>query len=326
MLGFCEISLLTMSCAVYNLISKVWYSVLANEAEPRRDEIETLDNEIGQWYREVSPDLRLDPVRLEQNIQEALPSLSRLRVLLYMQTNSARLSVYRPVLLSATSIMQHKDFAQRAVNIAKDTIQILTRVNRVSDIYRTQQVRFNHFLVSALAALFLAVCHAPAEFNRDVQEEFHMALDLIRDFSASSRTSRRLWATIRQLRGLFQKLDTFKSPRMDDPHSNAALAMAGLAGQPVETLPNDSRPTSLDASPQDATQMCNELTHLFEMAGSSGSGLAWGPLESRGGNNDKTNQYPDSLMRPGEERVSAAMPSAKFANDGEFIQIIGQIF
>lgn len=289
--------------------------------------MEDIDQQIKQWYQDISPELQLDPANLEQELQSGMRGTRRLKVLVYMRLNSVRLSLYRPILHSATSIMQNRDLAQRAVDIAKDTITILTRVNRVSDLYRTQQVRFNHFLISALAALFLAVCHAPAEFNRDVREEFYMALDIIKGFSASSRTSRKLWATIRQLRSLFQRLDAFKSTGMDDPHSNAALAMAGLAGQPVDTLAyGNFNNSSLGSSPQDGMQMSNELTYLFEMAGASDSGYASGSVEPSAANGELANQYPSGLTRQAESGPAGGVQSARVTDDAEFLKILGQIF
>lgn len=307
----------------HQLISKVWYSTLRNEAEPKREEMEYLDYQIRQWYRDISPELQLDPAKLEEELQDGLAGWRRLRILVYMRTNSARLAVYRPILQSATTIMQHRDYAQTAVNIAKDTITLLTRVNQVSNLYRSQQVRFNHFLINALAALFMAVCHAPAEFNREVRQEFYMALDLIKGFSPHSSTSKNLWKTIRQLNGFFRKLDSLKPNEANDPHSSAAIAMAGLAGQPVDNT-TYSNMSSLCSSPFDGMQISNELTTLFEMAGGSStnasilSGLD--PNTAIGG---LENQYPANLAQQGG---SNAAGEGIYAFEDELSKIMAQIF
>jgi len=73
-------------------------------------------------------------------------------------------------------------------------------MNQTTDLYRTQQVMFNYFLVSALAVLFLAVCHAPAQFVENCKEEFYMALELVRGLSANSYVSKRLWRTVGMLK------------------------------------------------------------------------------------------------------------------------------
>lgn len=199
-----------------------------------------------------------------------------------------RILIYRPVLLSATSIMENKNYAQKAVEVAKDTIRVLTRLNETSDIYRMQQVTFNYFLISALAVLFLAVSHTPAEFNRQVRDEFYMALDLVKGFSTKSYISQRLWRTIRGLKELGPKLGLVSrqpfSRDDEDPHSSAAVAMAGLAGHPVEGMGVYTSPqgaSSVGSSPMNGQQMSYELTTLFEAAG----GVSVHGATSSGGGN-----------------------------------------
>ena len=176
--------------------------------------------------------------------------------------------------------MQHREHAQTVVDVATDSIRVLTHINQTSDLYRTQQVLFNAFLTSALAVLFLAVAHTPAEFAENVREEFHMALDLVRGFSKGSWISKRLWKTIRVLKEVGPKLGLLskdtepndvqqdKSKQLDSSRS-AAVAMAGLAGHNVDELallgPNAwAAAPGASSSPEG---MANDLTSLFEAAG-----------------------------------------------------------
>lgn len=212
-----------------------------------------------------------------------------------------RILIYRPVLHSATSIIQHREQAQTAVDVAKDTIRVLTHINQTSDLYRTQQVLFNAFLTSALAVLFLAVSHTPAVFAEDVREEFYMALDLVRGFSKGSWVSKRLWKTIRVLKEVGPKLglqmkessavatavtEPAQIPKKSsasgsniqddpDPNRSAAVAMAGLAGVNVDemNLYNGGVPQQhqwnatnhgASSSPEN---MVHDLSSLFEAAG-----------------------------------------------------------
>jgi hypothetical protein len=110
------------------------------------------------------------------------------------------------VLHSATSIIQNRQQAQTSVDVAKDTIRVLTHISQTSDIYHAQQALFNPFLTGALAVLFLAVAHTPAEFAENVREEFYMALELVRVISKGSPISQRLWSTIRHLKEVAPKL------------------------------------------------------------------------------------------------------------------------
>jgi hypothetical protein len=168
--------------------------------------------------------------------------------------------------------MENRGYAQTVVEIAKDTIRTLSQVHQMSDLYQNHQASSNYFLLGALAVLFLAVAHAPAEFSQQVREEFYMALDLIRGCSSKSFISRRLWKTIKGLKDIAPKLGLLPGqglPDTNDPAS-AAVAMAGLAGHPVDenTVFNGGHSmSSMAGSPANGQQMSYELTNLFEAAG-----------------------------------------------------------
>ena len=254
---------------------KVWVSVASFDNasnEPRKDEINYLDYQIRQWRNSIPDSLRF---RNTDNVPET-PGMSRgtrrLRVLLYLRGNQLRMQLYRPILYSITSIMENRAHAETVVEIAKDTIRVLTALNQTSNIYQAQQTAFHYFLISALAVLFLAVSHAPAEFNQQVREEFYMALDLVKGCSSRSYISRRLWKAIKGLKEVAPKLGLVSGPSLEanDPHSSAAVAMAGLAGHQVDEMslyPQAQALGSMGNSPMSGQQMSHELTNLFEAVG-----------------------------------------------------------
>ncbi|KAF2722625.1 hypothetical protein K431DRAFT_293263 [Polychaeton citri CBS 116435] len=256
-----------------NISSKVWHSVAAGSAlqDINPETMGYLDYQIMSWHRNVPLELRFEhPGQTQPNNPPIPPPQSRaehrLRAILYLRANTMRVQIYRPVLHSATMIMKHREQAQVVVDVAKDSIRVLTHINQTTDLYRSQQVLFNAFLTGALAVLFLAVSHAPAIFADNVREEFHMALDLVRGLSKGSWVSKRLWKTIRVLKEFGPKLgitsdmgdsDTTRSrPHRqgqyrlppaspagvkggvgsEDPSRSAAVAMAGLAGHNVDEM------------------------------------------------------------------------------------------
>jgi hypothetical protein len=291
------------------LSSRVWRSVAAPSSPTRgggpinTDEMNYLDYQLLTWHRNIPAHLRFE--HPSQNGKVTTPTgapssrvAHRLRILLYIRANQMRILIYRPVLHSATSIMNHREYAQTVVDVAKDTIRVLTHVNQTSDLYRTQQVTFNAFLTSALAVLFLAVSHTPALFGESVREEFYMALDLVRGFSKGSWISKKLWKTIRVLKevgprlGLVMKdsnsatLNQNHSSKDDlDSSRSAAVAMAGLAGHNVDEMslyngaPQQRRQWSTVAASSSPENMVHDLTSLFEAAG------GYQALESMNGGN-----------------------------------------
>lgn len=122
--------------------------------------------------------------------------------------------------------MQHPVQAQRVVDLARDTIQYLNHLNSTTNLYRRAQVFYHQFLASAIAVVFLAPVHAPVRFSAVCREEFYMALDLVKDLSAKSWVSKRLWRTIKSLKDVAPR---FGLNPDGDAHSNAALGMIGLA-------------------------------------------------------------------------------------------------
>lgn len=268
----------------YNQIAtKVWYHNLSYEGgqSTKKDEIGFLDYQILQWYQQLPESLKVNnPGDLARENNVAGRGVRRLRLLLYLRRNQARISIYRPILHSATSIMDNRHYAQNVIDVAKDTINMLTTVNQVSDIYQTQQILYNYFLVQALAVLFLAVAHAPAIFCTQTRQEFYAAIEIVKGFSTKSHVSKRLWRTIRGLKdmgdkiGLLARTGNSMNGVEQDAHSDAAVAMAGLAGHKVDY--NSYGNQELGVSPDDALQITNELSSLFELAGGY-SGTTPGP-------------------------------------------------
>lgn len=216
--------------------SRVWKAVNTSgrvSAKTRKEESGYLDFQIQQWLQGIPPELQLLHPKADDSYIQQPRSLHRLRVLLYVRANHMRMLVHRHTLLSATNITENVSDARAVVEIAKDTIQVLAHLNRTSNIYHTQQVCFNYFLVSALAALFLAVCHGPSYFSESCRTEFYLALDLVKGFSSKSSISRRLWKTIRDLNGIGPKLGL--SPNTEELHGSSRTDYVPLSNE--ENLP-----------------------------------------------------------------------------------------
>ena len=313
--------------AYSRISSQVWRSTTKFEGpdtEINKDNIAFLDYQIEQWHNSIPESLRVHQIDNAISNNPFSRGQRRLQVILALRTNQMRVLIYRPVLLSATNIMENRGYAQIVVDVAKDTIKVLTRLNETTDIYRTQQVCFNYFLVSALAVLFLAVAHAPVEFSRQVRDEFYMALDLIKGFSTKSYISKRLWKMIKGLKEVGPKLGVISRQALSDPddaHSSAAVAMAGLAGHQVDqmaTFNSAQQPSSLGSSPQDGQQMKDELTNLFEAANGYGSNLF-----ASGQALDGVNGFVGSQ---GEMVPVTGGISGVYGSEGEFSKIMEYLF
>lgn len=278
----------------YSIIgSKVWRSVadVASQEKINKEDISFLDFQVLNWHRSIPESLKFVHPDSGRQIEPSARVQQRLQVVLYLRANQMRILIYRPVLHTATTIMENLDFAHVVVKVAKDTIRILTYINQTSDIYRSQQTMFNYFLISALAVLFLAVAHAPAEFSQQSRDEFYMALDLVRGLSSNSYVSKRLWKTIKTLKEVGPSLGlVLRSDETHDAHSSAAVAMAGLAGHQVDEMAlfsNGRNGTALDTP----HGMASDLTTLFEAAGGTFNLNGFGKMDDMQGNGEYVNAF-----------------------------------
>lgn len=225
--------------AHFAIASKVWHAMGTDASKHNiisKQEVGYLDYQVINWHRSLPPHLRYENPAPSNN--KPKPHLTqgqhRLQIILYLRANSMRILIHRPVLHSATSIMNNRTQAQTVIDVAKDTIRVLTQINQTTKMYCTSQVLFNAFLTSALAVIFLAVSHAPAAFAEQVREEFYLALDLVRGFSRGSWVSKRLWKTIRVLKEVGPKLGlvmrTNHSSAPNAPNEYNGIAASAPAG------------------------------------------------------------------------------------------------
>jgi hypothetical protein len=230
-------------------------------------DLKYLDFQVELWQRNLPQVLQYVPV------QEAITSRTfdstdmRLRIVSHLRANQVRVLIGRPVLLKTDAILSNLDFVSSVVAVAKETIQILSAINQATDVYRSQQSLYNYFLASALAALFLAVAHAPAEFSSTVRDEFYMALELVRGLSANSFVAKRLWKTIKVLKEIGPKIGlAAERGAAEDPHASAAVSMVGLAGHDIGEIQLPATSGAVAGQPV-WDGVADDLTHLFEAAG-----------------------------------------------------------
>nr|RBQ96872.1 hypothetical protein FVER53263_04416 [Fusarium verticillioides] len=195
------------------LCSKIWEAIppfgSASQTIPD-DTAAILDLKTQDWLDSIPPHLRLRHPRLglAPRAQPRLPH--RLRALLYLRGNYARILIYRHHLMSTASIAANPQNAWLVVDIAQDTIQVLVHLHATTDIYKRQQNVFNYFLLSALAVIFLAVCHAPEIFSVPCKRTFSDGVELVRGLSRHNIVSKRLWKSIR---GMIPRMNTFGFPQ-----------------------------------------------------------------------------------------------------------------
>lgn len=257
------------------------------------DTIAYLDFRIQQWLDSIPPQLQFLHPKSGTATENQSRGLLLLRVLLYIRGNHMRSFIHRHNILSVSAITKNLEGARLVIDIAKDTIRVLVHLQETSTLYESQQIVFNYFLVSAISAIFLAVCHAPDEFSQSCREEFYRALGLLSELSSHSYISRRLWKSVRGLQQIAPRLglapdrhlvkDTLTAGRQH-PTTLPAIAEtqpgrrslhhkspSNVASSAPFILPEANMTPTSGSSPSnipDIFQIGNDLTHVFEALGS----------------------------------------------------------
>ncbi|KAJ4341760.1 hypothetical protein N0V95_007114 [Ascochyta clinopodiicola] len=195
--------------AYARLCSRVWealppYGSLL-QSIPKETE-EYLDFITSNWLLSIPQELQFRHPRLGLAPKTQPRLLHRLRTLLYLRGNHMRTLIHRHHVLTPDNVKADMQSARLVVDIAKDSIQVLVHLNESSDIYARQQSVYHYYLLSAVAVLLLAVCHAPSIFAEASRDSFVSAVDLVKGFSRHGTASRRLWKSIRGLLPVIKSL------------------------------------------------------------------------------------------------------------------------
>jgi hypothetical protein len=251
------------------IASKIWPKMSSLNQPDGFDikDLKYLDYQVELWQGNLPKSLQYIPVEKAIASHTFDSTDMRLRIVSHLRANQVRVLIGRPILVKTDAILNNLEFASTVVRVAKETIQILSAINQATDVYRSQQSLYNYFLASALAALFLAVVHAPAEFISTVRDEFYMGLELVRGLSANSFVAKRLWKTIKVLKEVGPKIGLAAVRAVDDPHASAAVSMVGLAGHDIGQIQLPATAPDVAALPEVWDGVADDLTNLFEAAG-----------------------------------------------------------
>lgn len=132
-------------------------------------------------------------------------------VILYLRANAVRGITLRPFFLSDPANPASKRQIKPALDIITDSINVLTILDKTTNIYRIQHPSLQHTLAGSCALLFLVLSyiaqnHAsssldlPLDFSSTVNRNFWMALNLSRLYNDASLTSRKLYRRLNAIK------------------------------------------------------------------------------------------------------------------------------
>lgn len=273
--------------AYARLCSRVWEALPPYgsplQTIPKETE-DYLDFITSNWLSSIPQELQFRHPRLGLAPKSQPRLLHRLRTLLYLRGNHMRTLIHRHHVLTPDNINANIASAELVVDIAKDSIEVLVHLNETSDIYRRQQSVYHYYLLSALAVLLLAVCHAPSVFAEASRQSFVSAVELVKGFSRHGTASRRLWNIIRGLLPVVKSLglngdagsqaNNMTAKEIGETSNSIGIQQPLLRDFSTNTIPNMWDGGNFDSdmnltSVPDIFNIGNELIDLYDALGTA---------------------------------------------------------
>lgn len=200
------------------LAGKTWHALnnqIEKTYESRVDEINYLDYEITEWFDKLPEDYRLRDSTLW-----TLHPPSYYHSVFFVRKTHLQNLIYRPILQLLVKANQHEPILLKAIEISRDTVRTLYRLNEQTSLIRTHPMFFQQLLLTAFGNLLLAVVSTGPKIRSSTREEFDMFLQLFQLLSSECAALRRTWHRLQGLRDLHTKLGhsergTFTAPPND---------------------------------------------------------------------------------------------------------------
>ncbi|KAJ4401527.1 hypothetical protein N0V91_007831 [Didymella pomorum] len=213
--------LLTSLLQWTRLAGKTWHALnnqIEKTYESRVDEINYLDYEITHWFDKLP-----EEYRLRDTASWTLhPPLYYHSVFFVRKTHLQNL-IYRPILQLPVTAGQHEPTLLKAIEISRDTVRTLYRLNEQTPLIRTHPMFFQQLLLTAFGNLLLAVVGTGPKIRNSTRTEFDMFLQLFQLLSSECAALRRTWQRLQGLRDLHTRLG-HSDRSTHTPHRNASDA------------------------------------------------------------------------------------------------------
>ncbi|KAH7346985.1 hypothetical protein BKA66DRAFT_542843 [Pyrenochaeta sp. MPI-SDFR-AT-0127] len=209
------------------LAGKTWHALNNNiekTYESRMDDIKYLDYQITEWYETLPDHLQLSNSAVLAQDESYEPTYYH--SVLFVRKAHLRNLIYRPVLQSPVQSRQNEPMFTKAIDVSKETIRIIFRLNENTSLIRTHPMFFQQLLLTAFGNLLLAVVSTGPGNRNSAREEFDMFLRIFQLLSSECAALRRTWERLQGLRDLHAKL-SHSDHGTHMPKSNSDDILAG---------------------------------------------------------------------------------------------------
>lgn len=212
------------------------------------DDIDLLNFQVENWRKRALENQNyIHPEKWESSLSAKPPSWT---TLLYLRANAVRGILMRPFFLSDEGSHVAAKKAWPGLELVYDSLNVLSILDRTTDVYKKQHPSFQHYVASSCALLFLIIIYtkkhgitppdSAAEYLRSIQESFEMALKLSATYSQSSRASRELWNRLRSVGEPLFRWGILHEGNLRNPNAPTASATTNQTEpRPSQTMMQD---------------------------------------------------------------------------------------
>ncbi|KAF5971724.1 fungal specific transcription factor factor [Fusarium coicis] len=154
-------------CSIASDVRSFFLGTLASRLQDYNSTQDYLQFRVVQWQQNLPRRLWFNSIDDKFDAATEKRGDYKLRLILYLRANQMRTIILRK---AASRFGPHNidtSSFQVMIQVARDTIQVLARLARETDIYHAQHKTFNHFLETSLSSLLLVTCYASPDQSKE---------------------------------------------------------------------------------------------------------------------------------------------------------------
>ncbi|KAF4959000.1 hypothetical protein FSARC_10869 [Fusarium sarcochroum] len=241
-------------CSIASDVRSYFLGTLASKLPDSGSTQDYLQFRVVQWQQNLPHRLHFNGVEDQLDLTTEKRGDYKLRLMLYLRANQMRTIILRKAANRLGSNNIDTSNFQVMIQVARDSIQVLARLARDTDIYHAQHKTFNHFLETALSSLLLVTCYAGSDQSKACLEDVVTATQLIHRLATESLITRRLRDKLQSIR---KATDELRSQRCtgnmagteDSTFTGGGDSSGPVTGTETPTVDQDSGFLDADSNP-----------------------------------------------------------------------------
>ncbi|KAG5776119.1 hypothetical protein H9Q73_010224 [Fusarium xylarioides] len=191
---------MVLFCGIASDVRSFFLGTLASRLQGSSSAQDYLQFRVVQWQQNLPRRLQFNGINDKFDMATEKRGDYKLRLMLYLRANQMRTIILRKAASRFGSHNIDTSNFQVMIQVARDTIQVLAKLSRETDIYNAQHKTFNHFLETALSSLLLVTCYASPDQSKDCLQDVVTATQLIHRLARESPITMRLRDKLQTIR------------------------------------------------------------------------------------------------------------------------------